>query len=129
MGNDYFVRINLSTSITYYIESRNSYTSDKIPLAIQKYPASLVVNLDAEANKGTHWIALFIINNNTIYIFDSLSIKNLPTAIDNYISKFTKQIKNKIPIQSPLSITCGQHLLFSYILSHSDTHMKNTFHC
>ncbi|KAF7639686.1 hypothetical protein Mgra_00001010 [Meloidogyne graminicola] len=27
MGNDYFVRINLSTSITYYIESRNSYTS------------------------------------------------------------------------------------------------------
>src|SRR5689334_890661 len=101
------------------------FASDKIPSTINVYPASMVIHLDRESNEGTHWIALFIINSTTIYIFDSLLISKLPSPIVNFISMFPKQIKNKTILQSPLSTTCGQHcIVFLYFISLGYTYEK-----
>nr|CAD2184672.1 unnamed protein product [Meloidogyne enterolobii] len=94
------------------------FAADKIPTDITKFPASMIVNLDRAINEGSHWIGLFALNKTTIYILDSLLIPNLPSTINNFLSKFPKQIKNKILLQRPLSTECGQHcIVFLYFIS------------
>ena len=64
-----------------------------------------VINLDAYADVGTHWIALYVKNNEVIY-FDSFGVEHVPKEIKRFIGH--KNIKaNTFRIQTDNSITCG----------------------
>ena len=64
-----------------------------------------VINLDEHADVGTHWIALYLKNNEIIY-FDSFSVEHVPKEIERFIGpKNTKT--NIFRIQADNSIMCG----------------------
>ena len=52
-----------------------------------------VINLDEYSDIGTHWIALYIKNNNVIY-FDSFRVEHIPKEIKKLIDN--KNIKTNI---------------------------------
>ncbi|KAL3117649.1 hypothetical protein niasHT_004314 [Heterodera trifolii] len=47
------------------------FPCDKLPNIINKYPSALVANNDPSNKEGTHWIAMFIVDDKTVYYFDS----------------------------------------------------------
>ena len=51
-----------------------------------------VVNLDEHANIGTHWIALYALNNTATY-FDSFGIEHIPKEIKRFINNKNNQGK------------------------------------
>ena len=64
-----------------------------------------VINLDEYADVGTHWIALYVKNNEAIY-FDSFGVEYVPQEIKRFIGyKNTKA--NIFRIQADNSIMCG----------------------
>ena len=68
-----------------------------------------IINLDAYANVGTHWIALFCKKNEIVY-FNSFGVEQIPEEIKEFIEKFpgNKNIKaNIFRIQENNSIMCG----------------------
>ena len=50
------------------------------------------MNLDESSDIGTHWIALFALNNKVTYI-ESFGIENIPKKVKIFIGK--KNTKNK----------------------------------
>ena len=64
-----------------------------------------VINLDEYSDIGTHWIALYALNNNVTY-FDSFGVEHIPKEIKNFIGN--KNIKaNFLRIQAHNSVMCG----------------------
>ena len=64
-----------------------------------------VTNLDECCGFGTHWIALYVLDNDVIY-FDSFGVQHIPKKIKAFISN--KNIKiNIFRIQTYDSIMCG----------------------
>ena len=64
-----------------------------------------VINLDEYSYVDTHWIVLYVSNNEIIY-FDSFGVEHVPKEIENFIGH--KNIKTNIfRIQSNNSIMCG----------------------
>ena len=54
---------------------------------------------------GTHWIALYILDNDAIY-FDSFGVEHIPKEMKNFINN--KNItKNIFRLQTYYSIMCG----------------------
>ena len=83
------------------VHSRDNL-SDKI-----KNPPSfiIIINLDEYSDIGTHWVALYIQNNDVTY-FDSFGVEHIPKEIKTFISN--KNIKiNIFRIQADDSIMCG----------------------
>ena len=63
------------------------------------------IHLDEYSNIGTHWIALFAMNNN-ITSFDSFGVEHIPKEIKVFIDN--KNIKaNVFRIQAYDSVMCG----------------------
>ena len=70
-----------------------------------KNETACIVNLDNYKNTGTHWIALYVKNNEIIY-FDSFGVEYIPKEIKRFIEH--KNIKTNIfRIQADNSIMCG----------------------
>ena len=90
----------------YYENERrfNSvYSGNNLPKIIQN--GAYVINLDEYADVGTHWIALYVKNNEVIY-FDSFGVEHVPKEIKKFIGN--KDIKTYIfRIQAYNSIMCG----------------------
>ena len=64
-----------------------------------------VINLDEYSDIGTHWIALYVKNNDITY-FDSFGVEHIPKEIKEFIKN--KSIKTNIfRIQSYESMMCG----------------------
>ena len=64
-----------------------------------------VINLDEYVDVGTHWVALYVKNNEVIY-FDSFGVEHAPKEIKRFIGH--KNIKTNIfRIQADNSITRG----------------------
>ena len=64
-----------------------------------------VINLDEYSDVGTHWIALYVLNND-VTSFDSFGVEHIPKEIKAFISN--KNIKTNIfRIQAYDSIMCG----------------------
>ena len=51
------------------------YSRDNLPNKIKKGP--YVINLDEYKNTGTHWVSLFVKDNQVIY-FDSFGVEHIP---------------------------------------------------
>ena len=64
-----------------------------------------VINLDAYADAGTHWIALYLKNNEAIY-FDSFGVEHVPKEIIGFIGHKNSKT-NIFRIQADNSIMCG----------------------
>src|SRR5690349_568978 len=87
-----------------------TYPADEIPLkVISKRPLAMVINLDPSNLPGSHWVALFINENNIAHYLDSFGRCN----ISDHIMKFlrmndVKYLKhNNISIQNKSSMACG----------------------
>ena len=66
---------------------------------------AFVITLDEHADVSTHWIALYVKNNEVIY-FDSFGVEHVPTEIKRFIGH--KGIKTNIfRIQEYNSVMCG----------------------
>ena len=74
-----------------------------MPKTIKK--GAYVINVDEDADVGTHWIALYVKYNEVIY-FDSSGVEHVPKEIKKFIGhKNTKT--NIFRIQADNSIMCG----------------------
>ena len=79
------------------------YSRNNLPKIIKN--GAYVINLDEYADVGTHWIALYVKNNEVIY-FDSFGVEHVPKEIKKLIGN--KDIKTNIfRIQAYNSIMCG----------------------
>ena len=79
------------------------YSRDNLPKTIQN--GAYVINLDEYADAGTHWIALYVKNNEITY-FDSFGVEHVPKEIKKFIGH--KNIKaNIFRIQADNSVMCG----------------------
>ena len=96
------------------------FSKDKIILLDDN--KSLIYNLQNSNEKGSHWCSITRINN-TIYVFDSLGIGEIPLEIYN-IYKNYKIVTKIYRIQDITSILCG---LFSVLFILYDVKNKNDF--
>ena len=77
------------------------YSRDNLP---KIKDGAYVINLDDSSDIGTHWVALYAINNVTY--FDSFGVEHIPKEIKTFINN--KNIKTNIfRIQAYDSIMCG----------------------
>ena len=89
--------------ILYKPRFNGVYSRDNLPKKIKD--GAYVINLDEYSYVGTHWIVLYVSNNEIIY-FDSFGVEHVPKEIKNFIGH--KNIKTNIfRIQSNNSIMCG----------------------
>ena len=78
------------------------YSRDNLP---KIKDGAYVINLDEYSDIGTHWVALYIQNNDVTY-FDSFEVEHIPKEIRTFIGN--KNIKTNISrIQAYDSIKCG----------------------
>ena len=64
-----------------------------------------IINLDEYSDIGTHWVALWVTNNNATY-FNSFGVEHIPKEIIKFIEN--RNIKTNIfRIQAYDSIMCG----------------------
>ena len=81
------------------------YSRDNLPKTIEH--VAYVINLDEHADVGTHWIALYV-KNNEINFFDSFGVEHVPKDVIMHPTIEHKSIKTNIfRIQADNSITCG----------------------
>ena len=79
------------------------YSRDNLSVEIKDGP--YVINLDEYCDIGTHWVALYVRNNDVTY-FDSFGVEHIPKEIKTFVSN--KNIKpNILRIQAYDSIMCG----------------------
>ena len=65
-----------------------------------------IINLDEYSDIGTHWVALYVQNNNSVPYFDSFSVEHIPKEIKASINN--KNIKtNVFRTQAYDSIMCA----------------------
>ena len=79
------------------------YSTDNLPDKIKDGP--YVINLDKYSDIGTHWIALYVMNNNATY-FDIFGVEHIPQDIKIFIDK-SIVATNIFRIQAYDSVMCG----------------------
>ena len=78
------------------------YSRDNLP---KTKDGAYVINLDEYSDIGTHWVALYVKNNDVTY-FDSFGVEHIPKEIKAFIGN--KNIKTNIfRIQAYDLIMCG----------------------
>ena len=92
--------------IKYYEnESRFNGVYSRDNLSNKIKDGAYVINLDEYSDIGTHWVALWVNNNNVTY-FDSFGVEHIPKEIIKFIEN--RNIKTNIfRIQAYDSIMCG----------------------
>ena len=76
---------------------------DNLPKTMKN--GAYVINLDEHADVGTHWMALYVQNNEVIY-FDSFGVEHVPKEIKKFIGH--RNIKTNISrIHADNSMMCG----------------------
>ena len=96
------------------------YSRDNLPNKAKD--GAYVINLDEYSDIGTHWIALYLKNNDITY-FDSFGVEHIPKEIKAFINRPSssalqnRNIKTNIfRIQAYDSIMCGYFVLDLLIL-------------
>ena len=97
----------------YENESRFNgvYSRDNLPNKLKD--GIYVINLDEYSDIGTHWIALYVKNNDITY-FDSFGVEHIPKEIKTFIKN--RNIKTNIfMLQVYDSIMCGYFFYCIYL--------------
>ena len=79
------------------------YSRDILPDKIKD--GEYVINIDEHSDIGTHWIALYTLNNNVTY-FNSFGVRHIPKEIKIFIDKSTV-VTNIFRIQAYDLVMCG----------------------
>ena len=79
------------------------YSRDNLPYKIQN--RVYIINLDEYSDTGTHWTALYALNNSVTY-FDSFVVEHIPKEIEKPI-KGSSITNNIYIIQTHDSVMCG----------------------
>ena len=79
------------------------YSRDNLPKTIKN--GAHVINLNEFADVGTHWIALYVKNNEVIYFY-SFGVEYVPKEIMHFIEHKNTKL-NIFRIQADNSIMCG----------------------
>ena len=79
------------------------YSRDNLPNKIKDW--TYVINLDEYSDIGTHWVALYL-NNNDVTYFDSIGEEHIPKEIKKFIGS-KNVITNIFGIQAYDSIMCA----------------------
>ena len=66
-----------------------------------------MINLDEYSNIGTHWVALYVNNNNSVTYFDSFGVEHVPKEIKTFIGCSLSLTTNIFRIKAYDSIMCG----------------------
>ena len=76
------------------------YSRDNLPNKIKD--GAYAINLDGYSDIGTHWIALYALNNSVTYI-DSFGVEHIPKELKNFIGNksiqaniFRTQVNNSV---------------------------------
>ena len=67
------------------------YSRDNLP---KIKDGAYIINLNEYSDIGTHWVALYVQNNNCVTYFDSFGIEHIPKEIKAFINY--KNIKTNI---------------------------------
>ena len=59
------------------------YSRDNLP---KIKDGAYIINLDEYSDIGTHWVALWVNNNNVTY-FDSFGLEHIPTEVKKFINR------------------------------------------
>ena len=80
----------MNTEIKSYYQNEprfvNLYSRDNLPNKIKD--RAYIINLDEYSDIGTHWVALYIQNNDVTY-FDSFGVEHISKDIRTFISNKT----------------------------------------
>ena len=102
------------------------YSRDNLPNKIKD--GAFVIDLDEYFDTGTHWIAVYSLNNNVSY-FDSFGVEYISKKIKKFIGN--KKIQtNNFRIQAYDSIMCGyfSSVFIDFMLSGKNlTNFTNLF--
>ena len=79
------------------------YSRDNLP---KIKDGAYVINLDEYSDIGTHWVALYVHNDDVTY-FDSFGVEHIPKEIKAFIDRSLSIAANIFRIQSYDSIMCG----------------------
>ena len=60
------------------------YSRDNLP---KIKDGTYIINLDEYSDIGTHWVALYVHNNDVTY-FDSFGVEHIPKEIKTFINRF-----------------------------------------
>jgi len=93
------------------------FPCDRLPIEIPRHPCSLIANNDPASKDGSHWVAMFIIDTDHVYYFDSLGCEP-NSCIRNFLKRFKFVTRNQKIIQSFDSNACGLYCIyFVYCMS------------
>ena len=56
-------------------EFNGVYSRDNLPDKIKD--GAYIINLDEYSDTGTHWVALYVVNNNDVTYFDSFGVEHI----------------------------------------------------
>ena len=94
----------------YQNESRCNgvYSRDNLPErnSVEIKDGGDIIILDEYSDVGTHWVALYAVNNNVTY-FDSFGVEHIPKEIKAFIEPSLSMTTNIFRIQANDSIMCG----------------------
>ena len=88
-------------------KTNDVYSRDNLPNKIKD--GAYVTNLDAYSNIGTHWVSLYVENNDMTYS-DSFGVEHIPKEIIKFIGRTSvnkNTITNIFRIPEYDSIMCG----------------------
>ena len=97
--------INFETQIYYQNEPKFKGVYSRNNLSVKIKNGAYIINLDEYSDIGTHWVALYISNNDVTY-FDSFGVEHIPKEIKTFINN--NKHKNKFFQNTSIcSILCG----------------------
>jgi hypothetical protein len=76
----------------------------------------MVLNLDDSTGSGSHWVALFAVNQMRVYYFDSFGQAPSGVILHYLQDKYQKITFNNTRLQSLLSNVCGHYCI--YVIYH-----------
>lgn len=105
------------------------YACDTVPKIITMLPTCYIMNTAPSRSSGDHWIAVYLSDFGRNEFFDSHGRKQSEIApslckLASSKGSYDGWHENNIPLQGPLSNTCGQYCL--YYLSERCTGRKMT---
>ena len=94
--------------IQKYYESESKFSGDysRDNLSNKIKDGQYMINLDEYSDIGTHWIALYVKNNDIAY-FDSFGVEHIPEEIKKFINGSLSITTNIFGIQTYDSTMCG----------------------
>ena len=99
----------------YQNEHRFNVVYSRDNLSDKIKDGAYVINLDEHSDIGTHWVALYVYNDNITY-FDSFGVEHILKEIKSFIDRSLFITTNIFRIQAYDSIMCGYFCIGLLIL-------------